>query len=117
MNTLKELYEVTEKLDVILSGKITPANRNEVIDQINNMVERRGMLMKDISPPHSEEEKQLGNDLVKLDQEIRKKMDTMFTELKTEMKQSKKQKKSNRTYVNPYKNVGSSDGRYVDSRK
>ncbi len=117
MNQLQKTFDVTKQLEEVLSEKINGKDRDTVIDQVNHLVEQRGDLLSEISPPYSEAEKQLGKELVKLNEQIQEKMNHLFHDLKVEMKQVKKQKKSNRTYVNPYENVKTMDGMYMDSKK
>ncbi|MGP4105570.1 flagellar protein FliT [Virgibacillus sp. L01] len=117
MNQLQETYDVTKQLEEVLNEKIDAKDRDAVIAQVNRLVEQRGDLLSEITPPYSEAEKQLGKELVKLNEQIQEKMNSLFDDLKVEMKQVKKQKKSNRTYVNPYENVKTNDGMYMDSKK
>lgn len=117
MNRLKVLHEVTLQLKEVLDQDITTKNREQTIEQVNQLVEERGKYMDELIPPYTEAEKQLGHDLIFLNGEIEKKMHVLFDDLKTEMKQVKKRKKSNRTYTNPYENVKTMDGMYMDSKK
>ncbi|WP_092491973.1 flagellar protein FliT [Virgibacillus salinus] len=117
MNRLQKTYKVTKQLEEVLNVNINGKDRNAVIEQVNHLVEQRGDLLSEITSPYSEEEKQLGKELVKLNEQIQEKMNNLFDDLKVEMKQVKKQKKSNRTYVNPYENVKTMDGMYMDSKK
>lgn len=117
MNQLQKLYDVSKEMERMLHQEVSPKDREAVIEQVNHLVEQRGALLNEIAPPYTVEEMQLGKMLVHLNKEIQAKMDTLFNELKIEMKQAKKQKKSNRTYINPYENVKSVDGVYMDSKK
>lgn len=117
MNQLQKIYDVTKQLEEVLHEKVNAKDRDTVIEQVNHLVEQRGELLNEITPPYTEEEKKLGKELVTLNEQIQVKMNTLFDDLKLEMKQVKKQKKSNRTYVNPYENVKSLDGIYLDSKK
>ncbi|MFD2629161.1 flagellar protein FliT [Oceanobacillus kapialis] len=116
MNRLEPVYEITTRLKTLLNQEITAKTREAMIEQVNQLVELRGEQLEHVTPPFSEEEKQLGQELVAMNRAIEEKMEKLFTELKTEMKQVKKQKKSNRTYINPYDKVRARDGRFMDSR-
>lgn len=116
MNRLKELYDVTLKLKEVLDQHITAKNREAVIAEINKLVDLRGNSIQNITPPYTEEEKQCGNELVQLNVDIQKQMQSLFEDLKMEMKQVKQQKKSNNTYLNPYKNIHTADGMFMDRK-
>lgn len=117
MNRLKVIYDVTLQLKKRLDQEITSQNREEIIEQVNQLIEQRGKHMQELLPPYSQDEKELGKRLITLNEEIGNKMHVLFNELKKEMKQVKKQKKSNRSYTNPYKNVQTIDGMFMDSKK
>ncbi|MBP1971163.1 flagellar protein FliT [Virgibacillus natechei] len=117
MNRLTSLYEITLNLKHVLDKEITAKNREEVIEKVNQLVEKRSQYIEELVPPYTEEEKQLGQQLVQLNEAIQVEMNHLFSQLKTEMKQVKKQKKSNRTYTNPYKSIQAMDGMFMDSKK
>lgn len=117
MNRLEALYQVTAELQELLEQEITAKNREQVILQVDLLVEKRGKYMEALEPPYTDEEIQLGQQLIPMNEQIQQLMNELFADLKTEMKQVKKQKKSNRSYVNPYKNVQALDGRFLDSKK
>lgn len=117
MNRLQPLYDVTVQLKNVLDQDITAKNRGSVIEKVNELVEKRGQFMNDLTEPYTEEEKRLGQQLVPLNEDIQVSMNQLFHQLKAEMKQVKKQKKSNRTYTNPYENVQAMDGMFMDSKK
>ncbi|WP_042222461.1 flagellar protein FliT [Oceanobacillus manasiensis] len=116
MNRVKPVYDVTLRLEKVLSQETTPKNRETIIEQVNQLVELRGKQMEKVFPPFSNEEIQLGELLLGMNRTIEEKMESLFRDLKLEMKQVKKQKKSNRTYINPYEKVSSRDGKFMDSR-
>ncbi|WP_249871312.1 flagellar protein FliT [Oceanobacillus saliphilus] len=117
MNRAKPVYEVTMKIKTILDQKITPQARESAIEKLNDLIIDRGTYMESLTPPYSEEEQRLGRELVQLNEEIEKKMHLLFADLKLEMIQVQKQKKSNQSYTNPYKNVHTMDGMFMDSKK
>lgn len=116
MNRLDALYKVTLELKNVLDQDITSKNREEVINEINVIVEQRGVLMKEITPPYTEKEKKIGQKVVHINEQIEKKMNTLFDTLKHDMRQVKKQKESNRSYINPYGKMKSTDGMFLDSK-
>ncbi|WP_430790973.1 flagellar protein FliT [Virgibacillus flavescens] len=117
MGRLELLVEITTELELVLNSSVDSKNREPIIEQINSLIERRGSLLDEVKPPFTEEEKVLGKKLVVMNETIQIKMNKVLSSLKVEMKQLKTQKKSNLNYVNPYKDVRSMDGMYVDSKK
>ncbi|ASN04732.1 flagellar protein FliT [Virgibacillus necropolis] len=117
MVRLKALVKITKELEEVLNQPIITKNRESVIEQINLLIEKRGKLMDSVKPPFTEEEKVMGKKLIILNESIQLKMTEVLDVLKVEMKQLKKQKKSNQNYVNPYKDVRTMDGMFMDSKK
>ncbi|MBU5467789.1 flagellar protein FliT [Virgibacillus sp. MSJ-26] len=117
MNRLEELYEATQQLETLLSKDVNVNNREQVIEKINTLVEKRGKYMEDLVPPYSESEKAMGEKLLVLNHHIQEKLNVLFEDLKDEMKQVKKQKKSNQSYSNPYKKMEAIDGMFMDLKE
>ncbi|TFJ93308.1 flagellar protein FliT [Lentibacillus salicampi] len=116
MNDLRTLLDVTKQLDNLLDEAVHAKNRDAIIEQVNHLIETRGKHLNAIDPPFTEEERKLGESLVVLNEQIQDKLNQLFNDLKLEMKQMKKQKKSNRSYINPYENVKTADGVFMDSK-
>lgn len=116
MNYLEKVYEITFELKELLDQDITPKNREEIINKLNQLIEARGKWMDQLQPPYTEAEKELGEKIYSLNIGIQNKMQQLFTDLKLEMRQVRKQKKTNESYTNPYKNVHVSDGTFMDSK-
>ncbi len=117
MNRVEPVYELTLQMKQLLNQEITGKTRESIIDQLTALITQRGIAMKALNPPYTEAEKQLGKELMQFNEEIQSKMQTLFSDLKKEMKQVKMQKKSNQSYTNPYKNIQTMDGMFMDSKK
>src|SRR5690625_4158086 len=117
MNRLDQVYHVTKKIEKMLNQSITNKNREDIIEKVTVLIEERGRIMEDLTPPFSEQEKLLGKKVVVLNEQIEKEMETLFETLKQDMRQVNKQKESSRTYINPYGNIKSTDGMYLDSKQ
>ncbi|MFC4023848.1 flagellar protein FliT [Oceanobacillus longus] len=117
MNRVEPIYEITMKIKTLLEQDITAKSRESVIEELNDLILSRGMYMEKLKSPYTEEEKKIGKELVLINNEIQKKMQILFADLKLEMRQVKKQKKSNQSYTNPYKHVQTMDGMFMDSKK
>lgn len=117
MNRLEKLYEVTLQLNDVISETVPPKSREEVIQKINQLIDERAIIMEKVTPPYSEDEKQIGKKIVDLNETIKEKMNQLFVELKADIKSVKKRKESNRSYINPYGRLKTTDGMYVDSKQ
>ncbi|WP_284139273.1 MULTISPECIES: flagellar protein FliT [unclassified Virgibacillus] len=117
MSSVKQVYDVTLELKQVLDQHITAKNRPAVIEEVNALIEKRGMMMEMIQHPFSDEDQRIGQELIQLNNLIQQQMQILFDALKSEMKQVKKQKKSNHSYINPYSSVQSFDGMFMDKKK
>lgn len=117
MGNLEALFIITKELENTLNQTVTPKNRESMIEQINNLIEQRGSLMDDLKPPFTEEEKIMGKKLVIMNEAIQTGMSEVLNGLKVEIKELKKQKNTNRNYINPYKDVRTVEGVFMDSKK
>src|SRR5699024_2835237 len=106
MPRLDALYKVTMRLYYLLHEPVHSKDRETVIKHVNALIKQRGELLQAITPPFTEKEKKIGEEIVLLKEHIQKQMHVLFDEVREEMKQVKKQKKSNRTYTNPYEKMG-----------
>ncbi|MFD1361678.1 flagellar protein FliT [Lentibacillus salinarum] len=116
MNRLQQLLVLTRELEDVLNGQVNAQNRDDIMGEVHELLDERKKLLDQITPPFTADERLTGQQTVALNEQIQQKMDALFDALKLEMKQSKKQKKSNRSYLNPYENVKTADGMYMDSR-
>lgn len=117
MAKLDTIYDVTNKIEHILNQSITTQNRESIISEVTTLIEERGRMMEELTPPFSEQEKLLGKKVVALNVQIEKKMELMFESLKQDIRKMNKQKESNRSYINPYGDIKSTDGMYLDSKQ
>lgn len=117
MNRILPVYQLTKSMKEMLSQEITSTNREEIIDLFQKNLEKRGELIELISPPYTSEEEEMGRQIVEMNQEMEKKMNRLFLDLKNEMKQMKQQRKSATSYTNPYTHLQTSDGMFLDQKK
>ncbi|MDX8044637.1 hypothetical protein SH601_01440 [Gracilibacillus sp. S3-1-1] len=117
MEALKQYIEKTQIMLQLLAQPLTNEQRERAITKIDQLMEERGELTKDIKPPFSKEEEQLGKKAIELDNQFQQQLANLFRHIKKDMRNAKKQSRSNHSYLNPYKNVASYDGRFLDSKK
>ena len=117
MGRLNVLYDITIELKKVLDQSVNPKNREAIINAVDTLIEQRGGIMKDVAPPFTEKEKLIGQNIIALNEQIKGEMKHVFEGLKRDMRQVNKQKESNRSYINPYRNMESTDGMYLDSKQ
>lgn len=116
MDALQRLYKITETIDSLFDHEITVENRAETIERLIFLLEERDQYVKNLSPPYSEKERELGKSIVQRNEKIEKKMKKLYQEMKSEFQQLKKQQQSNKTYLNPFQSVQGIEGIYLDQK-
>lgn len=116
MGRLHELYKITMQMVKVLKNT-EETSRDKTIDTMNELIEERDQVIANIKAPYSEEEMKIGQQVVKLNEQIKVNMDKLYENVKSDMKKIKQQKKLNRTYINPYGPIKTTDGMYVDNKQ
>ena len=90
-------------------------DRDVRIEKIQSLLDQREELLKSIQPPFSQQEKELGKQLVELDQQVKQ----LFGNKNRHSARSQKcpmKKESNQKYTNPYESMPV-DGLFYDKQK
>lgn len=116
MNRLLKIHELTNQISELLNRTVDSSNRESIISEVTNLIDKRGEHMELLNPPYKEEEFKMGKSLIAINQDIEEKMQNVFHDLKIEMKQVQQQKKTTNQYKNPYKAVDTMDGMFMDSK-
>jgi flagellar protein FliT len=114
MNAVKEAYKLTLKLQQELSQK--EHDRDNHIQNIEQLLNDRDIAIKLIRPPFSAEEKELGRAMVKLNDSIGEKLREIRFNISKDIKTLKNRERGQYRYVNPY-GTTSHDGTFYDKRK
>jgi flagellar protein FliT len=117
VSAVTKVYGVTEQLFQLVSQPVTKDNRDECIQQITSLLEKREQLLTDVHPPFATNEKQLFQQIIDWNEVITTKFVEIKQHIQHDMIQLKKTKSSNQQYVNPYQNVSATDGMFYDKRK
>jgi flagellar protein FliT len=115
VNVVLELYQVTEALYREVQKQESKENREEQIERIVKLLDERQSLMDKLQPPFSEEENELGQQLVQLNKVIDAQLQKIFAEIKMDIKDLKVKKAKSTKYSNPYESI-STDGMFFDKR-
>lgn len=114
MSTVKEFHEATIELIQILQKP--QGERDEKISKVEELLEKRETLMKEIAPPYTPEEAELGKQIVALNTRLDQLLKIEKISIQKDIKNLQAKKESNTKYVNPYQNL-STDGMFFDKRK
>ncbi|MYL70015.1 flagellar protein FliT [Halobacillus litoralis] len=116
MGVWTEFASITANLDEVVHQPVHEMNRTAVIEEVETLLNKRGVLLEQLSEP-SQEEKQLVSEVQKRDLKINQQLECLFDGLKRDIRNAKKQKSSKQRYVNPYQSVSGYDGMYLDHKK
>ncbi|GAA5415646.1 hypothetical protein Pryu01_00677 [Paraliobacillus ryukyuensis] len=116
---MNQLYDLTKNLFFLLDKSVSKnlTEREQTIQKVTESLEKREILLSQIKPPYTDEEKRVGAELIPLEQKIQQRLTLLFNNLKSDMKNVKKQKSSNQKYINPYQSLAHFDGSYLDKKK
>lgn len=117
MNRVQAVYEQTKSLlDVLAQLDKEKINRDQAMEQLTSMIEKREQLISVLTEPYTDEEKVIGRKIMVLNKQLEKEMSTLFEHIKVDMKKLKQNKDLNYSYINPYGKPKTTDGMYVDSK-
>lgn len=118
MGRLEELLEMTtEMVDVLEQYEKQSIDRSTTIEKMTTLIERRDEIMNELKPPYTDEEMEIGKKVIELNEQITEKMEQIYKLVKEDMSKVKKKKAYNPSYINPYGNLRTTDGLYIDSKK
>lgn len=117
MSAFNQFYQLTEQLYHLVSQPLATDARDERIEKITSLLEKREQLLPEIKPPFTSSEGELFQHIQTWDDVITAKFTGLKTQIQQDMIQAKKSKKTTQQYVNPYQNVSTSDGMFYDKRK
>ncbi|ENH98419.1 flagellin-specific chaperone FliT [Gracilibacillus halophilus YIM-C55.5] len=117
MNHIDTYYQLTKEMLDLFDQYPESDKRDDLIEEINRLLQERQEVTDLIQPPFTQDERALSEEIYQLDQQLDKKLNRLFKRIKTDLQNTKKQQKSTPQYMNPYKNVATYDGTFLDSRK
>lgn len=115
MNKVKPVFECTVKLLKLLENE-AEADRDDKIKQINDYLEKRQIAMNELVPPYSDQEMELGVQLVELNKTLTLLLEREKSAILDDLKTVIAKKKSNVKYTNPYESL-LTGGVFYDKRK
>ncbi len=116
MGRLEELHTVTLELLHLLENR-EDNDREKTIQHIDQLIGKRDKIIETIKAPYTNEEEELGKQILQLNERIMHELDQLYNLVKKDMKRIKQQKERNRSYINPYGSIKTTDGMYVDRKQ
>ncbi|KZO00201.1 flagellar protein FliT [Pseudobacillus badius] len=113
MSAVKDCFEMTEKLYQLVNRQ--PEDRDQTVAAIETLLEMREKLLTDVKGPYTEEEKQLGQEIIKRNAVINLKLRSLKEAIQKDMTSLTKKKDSVDKYVNPYASM-QVDGVFYDKK-
>jgi flagellar protein FliT len=115
MTAVQHCYDLTKNLLQAVQS-INEENRDNVIGKIEELLEKRQAILEQIKPPFSNEEKELGKEIVKMNRALDTNLSLLSNDIKRDMNGLNKKKVSAKKYTNPYESVNF-DGMFYDKKK
>ncbi|WP_338652604.1 flagellar protein FliT [Lysinibacillus sp. Y5S-8] len=118
MQLTNQLLQASANLYKLLGGIPKGEDRDEYIDTINNMLDKRETIIKGLKQEgfHFDEQNRIHRTLLDLDNGIKERLAAVMDAVKQDMANLQKTKKSEQQYYNPYSNVRVMDGMYYDKK-
>jgi flagellar protein FliT len=111
-----ELFHVTKKLYELLHRPVGKEQRDETIEALQRLLDERDSLIQKLQPPYSEEEQELGMQIVSLNEAIAEKLQQLKQQIQQDLKMIKQKKTANQNYMNLYQPL-SLDGMFYDKKR
>ncbi|PJO41188.1 flagellar protein FliT [Lysinibacillus xylanilyticus] len=118
MQLIDQLLQVSANLFKLLGDSPNGEERDEYIDNINSMLDKRGTIIEALIQEgfHLDEQNRIHSTLLELDNGIKERLTAVMNDVKQDMANLQKTKKSEQQYFNPYSNVRVMDGMYYDKK-
>lgn len=116
MGAVQQCAIITKQLYELILQPKKGQDRDGLIRKIESLLAEREQLLPAITPPFTDEEKQLGRKIVEMNKIIDKGLKKIKTGIEADILETKKKETSARKYVNPYESLVT-DGVYYDKKK
>ncbi|WP_077214798.1 hypothetical protein [Bacillus dakarensis] len=114
MNKFQEIYDLTLIISDILKNTGNK-DRDHLIEEVTSLINKRQVMLDQLQPSYSDQEKLLGTKIAELDQENNKLLKMVLNEIKRDLTNLKKRKSTQNRYENSYARVYN-DGVFLDKR-
>ncbi|TYS89293.1 flagellar protein FliT [Rossellomorea aquimaris] len=115
MSSVLLCYTITKQLKQALE-QATDENRESTIEEVESLLEKRQSVLGTINPPYTQDEQELGKQMIAWNQQIDRQLAQLRLEIKRDMNGLTKKKTSVQKYSNPYEYL-QYDGMFYDKKK
>ncbi|BCB05693.1 flagellar protein FliT [Bacillus sp. KH172YL63] len=115
MSSVLLCYTITKQLKTALD-QVNDENRESTIEEVESLLEKRQSAIDSLKPPYTQEEQELGKQMVAWNGEIDQKLAQLRLVIKRDMNGLSKKKTSVQKYSNPYESL-QHDGMFYDKKK
>ncbi|MBW3110852.1 flagellar protein FliT [Bacillus sp. MCCB 382] len=115
MNSVLLCYTITKQLKEALE-QVNDENRESTIEEVESLLEKRHSVLGTIKPPYTQEEQELGKQMIAWNAQIDRKLAQLRLQIKRDMNGLTRKKTSVQKYSNPYESL-QYDGMFYDKKK
>jgi flagellar protein FliT len=115
MSSVLFCYTITKQLKEALE-QVDDEKREVTIEEVESLLEKRQSVLGTIKPPYTQEEQELGKQMIAWNQQIDRQLAQLRLEIKRDMNGLTKKKTSVQKYSNPYESL-QYDGMFYDKKK
>lgn len=113
VGAVSQFYQRTvELIGILESAKV---EREGKISQVQTLLDERESLLREMVPPYTPDEVEIGKKLISLNSKLLQLLQTEKIMVQKDIKNLHAKKESNTKYVNPYQSL-STDGMFYDKR-
>ncbi|PJN88115.1 MULTISPECIES: flagellar protein FliT [Bacillaceae] len=112
---IQAFHDLTAELLAVLEDRMI-AEREDKIERITELIDRRDEVIAQIKPPFTAAEQQVGRRTMLLNQQVDSLLKLQKQEIQRDIQEINKKKNSSNKYMNPYESL-SIDGMFYDKRK
>jgi flagellar protein FliT len=117
MSVVTTLFHVTKELRDLVCTPVPAEKREEAIEKIERLLGERDELLRELRPPYSEEEQQLGRQIVLWNQEIDAQLRELKRQIQRDLTMIRQKRIANNHYMNPYEQPLVMDGMFYDKKR
>ncbi|QSS99608.1 flagellar protein FliT [Pontibacillus sp. ALD_SL1] len=117
MSQVDQLHDITSELYELAKTPPKATEREAFVEKLTELLEKRDKMIEGLEGPYTDEERQKGQEIIRMNSVVDERVAIHMKQLKTEIAHMKKRKTSNQKYTNPYQSVSTYDGMFLDKKK
>ncbi|KJE28233.1 MULTISPECIES: flagellar protein FliT [Geobacillus] len=117
MGVVRDVWLVTKQLLEAVMAPWPPEEREARMAVVDELLRRREALLPKLRPPYSEEEQELGCEIIVWNQEIEARLRRVCEEIRRDLRMAGAKRQATVCYAHPYEQPLSFDGMFYDKRR